>query len=340
VAVRHAAKRVRCVFSRNYGSLTIDVPPSETTRWRAVARVLRSPLDAVSGVIFSTVYPTSCSLCGNPMPQFSYAPICDVCRDEVATDAHDRCTYLCVCCGDHVEGASQSPEQAHCPACLEERPAFEKAVFYGLYRKRMRDAIHALKYGRLTPVARVLGKMLATAIEDLYDAAPREMLVVPVPLHKRKTGERGFNQARLLTRQALKVLRRRRPEWKLTLADRTVLRTRHTKSQAGLTADERRKNLKGAFGVTDPKAVRGRHVLVVDDILTTGATARATALALKDAGAETVWVATLARARRDVNSVNHYSQETNYSTGEPDLRGKGEPLRTDNMFLSSTSSTT
>ena len=92
--------------------------------------------------------------------------------------------------------------------------------------------------------------------------------------------------------------------------------------------------------MTDPKAVRGRHVLVVDDILTTGATARATALALKDAGAETVWVATLARARRDVNSVNHYSQETNYSTGEPDLRGKGEPLRTDNMFLSSTSSTT
>jgi ComF family protein len=278
------------------------------------------------------------------MPQFSYAPICDVCWGEVATDSHDPCTYLCVRCGDHVEGASQSQEQAHCPACLEETPAFERAVFYGLYRKRMRDAIHALKYGRLTPAAQVLGKMLATAMEDLYDVAPRELLVIPVPLHRRKAGARGFNQTRLLARQALKVLRRRRPEWKLTLADRTLLRTRHTRSQAGLTADERRKNLNGAFGVTKPGAVRGRHVLVLDDILTTGATARATALALKDAGAETVWVATLARARRDARDSNHfasnYPQEANHLTGKPDLRRKGEPLRTDNMFLSSTSSTT
>jgi ComF family protein len=278
------------------------------------------------------------------MPQFSYAPICDVCWVEIDADAYDPCTYLCVRCGDHVEDETQSREQAHCSACLLERPAFEKAVFYGLYRKRMREAIHKLKYGRLTPAARGLGGMLAAAIEDLYGVAPGEMLVVPIPLHRRKTATRGFNQTRLLARQALQELRRKRPEWRLTLAERTLLRTRNTESQAGLTADERRVNLKDAFGVTEPEAVRGRHVLVVDDILTTGATAHAAALALKKAGAETVWVATLARARRDAIHSNHYGsydyRETNHLTGEPVLRDEGEPLRTDNMFLSSTSSTT
>ena len=274
------------------------------------------------------------------MPQYSYAPICAVCWVEISAEAHDASTDLCVRCGDRAEVEGQSPEQAHCSACLRDEPAFEKAVFFGLYRGRMREAIHKLKYGRLTPAARGLGKMLAAAIEELYGVAPQEMLVVPVPLHRHRAATRGFNQTRLLARQALKELGRKRPDWKLTLAERSLLRTRHTESQAGLTADERRVNLKGAFGVSEPEAVRGRHVLVVDDILTTGATARATALALKEAGAETVWIATLARARRDAKDQSFYPQEANHLTGEPVLQDQGEPLRTDSMFLSSTSSTT
>ncbi|MGA2252174.1 ComF family protein [Terracidiphilus sp.] len=273
------------------------------------------------------------------MPQYSYAPICDVCWVEIAADAHDFSTDLCVLCGDHAEVESQSLEQAHCSACLRERPAFEKAVFFGLYRKQMREAIHKLKYGRLTPAARGLGKMLAAAIEELYGVAPQEMLVVPVPLHRRRAATRGFNQTRLLAREALRELGRKRPDWKLALAERSLLRTRNTESQAGLTADERRVNLNGAFGVSEPEMVRGRHVLVVDDILTTGATARAAALALKEAGAETVWIATLARARRDAKDSSDYPQEANHLTGEPVLRDESEPLRTENMFLSSTSFT-
>ncbi len=274
------------------------------------------------------------------MPQFSYAPICEVCWAEISADAYDACTYLCAYCGDHAEEESQSQEQAHCSACALERPAFEKAVFFGLYREKMREAIHKLKYERLTPVARGLGKMLAAAMEDLHGVAPKEMLVVPVPLHRRRANTRGFNQTRLLARYALKELRTRRPQWKLILAERLLARTRNTVSQAGLTTDERRVNLKGAFDVKEPKAVRARHVLVVDDILTTGATARAVALALKKAGAETVWVATLTRARRDTNSLKHDPRKINPFTGEPVVRDEGEPQRKENMFLSSTSSTT
>jgi ComF family protein len=162
----------------------------------------------------------------------------------------------------------------------------------------MKEAIHALKYDRLHPAARGLGQMLAQAISRLAAEAPSEMLVVPVPLHRSKYAERGFNQARSLAVYALKALSRTHPQWRLTLASTTLMRLRATESQAGLTPHQRRQNVRGAFVVSDPAAVSLKHVLLVDDIFTTGSTARAAAQALLQAGAASVWVATLARAGR------------------------------------------
>jgi len=162
----------------------------------------------------------------------------------------------------------------------------------------MKAAIHGLKYDRLHPAARGLGRMLAQAIAQLAGEAPAEMLVVPVPLHRAKHAERGFNQARSLAVEALSVLRKSHPDWKLTLASSTLMRLRPTESQAGLTTRQRRLNVRGAFTVSDHAAVTMKHVLLVDDIFTTGATARSAALTLQRAGAASVWVATLARARR------------------------------------------
>jgi len=173
-----------------------------------------------------------------------------------------------------------------------------KAVACGPYEGRMRDLIHALKYDRLRPAARLLGQMLARTIAQLAPEAPAQMLVVPVPLHRARHAERGFNQARLLAAEAIAILRRQVPDWRLTLAPSTLIRLRATESQAGLTTRQRRLNLRGAFTVSNPAAVSRCHILLVDDILTTGATARAAARALLQAGAESVWVATLARARR------------------------------------------
>ena len=161
----------------------------------------------------------------------------------------------------------------------------------------MKEAIHALKYDRLHPAARGLGRMLAEAISQLAGEAPGEMLVVPVPLHRSKYAQRGFNQARSLAAHALRFLRKSHPEWRPTLASSTLMRLRPTESQAGLTFRQRRLNVRGAFTVSDAAAVMGKHILVIDDIFTTGATARAAAQALVRAGAASVWVATLARAR-------------------------------------------
>ncbi len=162
----------------------------------------------------------------------------------------------------------------------------------------MRAAIHALKYDRIQPAATRLGAMLASAIAQLVGDAPTELLVIPVPLHRTKHRERGFNQARALARCAIEALHKSHPNWHLTLAPTTLMRLRSTESQAGLTPRQRRQNVRGAFKVSDPSAVQGKSILLVDDILTTGATARAAAQSLIRAGAASVYVATLARARR------------------------------------------
>jgi len=284
--------KVRCVFRRNYGSLTNDGSLSETSRWRAIARVLRSPLDAIG----STLLPAPCSLCSSPLPHFSSVPICDACWTEISLHHGSVCQR----CGDTLD---QPPVEAistsHlCRACRLAPPSFARAVSFGTYDGRMRAAIHALKYDRIHPAARRLGAILAVAIAHLLPDAPADLLVIPVPLHRTKQRQRGFNQARTLAKCAIDALHKSNPEWRLTLAPTSLMRLRSTESQAGLTPRQRRQNVRGAFKVSDPTVVAGKHILLVDDILTTGATARAAAQSLMKAGAASVYVATLARAHR------------------------------------------
>jgi len=185
-----------------------------------------------------------------------------------------------------------------CRTCRLAPPPFVRAVSHGVYEGRMREAIHALKYDRLHSAARELGRLLAGAIAQLAGEAPVEMLVIPVPLHRSKYAQRGFNQSRSLAVEALKFLHASHPQWQLALAPSTLMRLRATGSQAGLAPRERRINVRGAFSVSDPSKVTAQNILLVDDILTTGATARAAAQTLLKAGAASVWVATLARAQR------------------------------------------
>lgn len=256
-----------------------------------MARVLRSPLDALG----CAIYPTSCALCGVPLPHLSLAPICDSCWSEIPVLGGPACAR---CSGPLNLSYYIAPDsESLCRPCRLVPPAFRRAVAYGLYQGRMRDLIHAFKYNGIRPIAPRLGRMLAQAVASLADEAPSELLVVPIPLHRSKRSARGFNQARLLAGQAIRALRRTHPHWRLSLAPELLLRIRATESQAGLSAHRRRLNLRGAFAVDDPRAVAGKHILLVDDIMTTGATVRAASRVLTVAGAASVWVATLSRAR-------------------------------------------
>jgi ComF family protein len=165
---------------------------------------------------------------------------------------------------------------------------------FGEYEGGLRGLIHLLKYERILPVASLLGSMVTNTIEELLPSCgdrPSPPLVVPVPLHKTKRSDRGFNQAELIARAAVKHLSQR-----LELATPVLIRQRATVSQVGLTREQRVANVRDAFRVRDRQRVCGRTVIVVDDVMTTGTTLSECARVLKKAGAERVVAATVARA--------------------------------------------
>lgn len=229
-------------------------------------------------------------------------PVCEACLKSVRAQT----ATLCRRCGEalDMEGvryAGQFPlEGLLCAPCRRVPPSFERAVAYATYRNELREMIHLLKYERMAAIAKPLGRLLARSIETLEQEAAPELLVVAVPLFPGKERERGYNQAVLLADAALAHLKTTRPSWRLVAAHTAIRRVKDTRSQFELTPKGRRNNLQGAFTVSDKSNLVGREVLLVDDIYTTGATARACAQALRRAGAAKVWVATLSRAQPEM----------------------------------------
>ena len=258
---------------------------------------LRCTLDDLT----TTTFPGDCRVCGGSLLRSSALPICDACRSAVPRQT----MALCHRCGEALDTDMESARLAgHLPAegllctpCRVVPPMFERAVAYAVYQDELREMVHLLKYERMRGVAEPLGGMLAEAILTLQADAARDLVVVEVPLFPAKQGQRGYNQAELLADAAIAKLGRVAPEWKLRRVADVLTRKRDTASQFELTPHGRRRNLEGAFAVDPIGLPLGCEVLLVDDIYTTGASARECARVLRRAGARKVWVATLARAQ-------------------------------------------
>jgi ComF family protein len=172
-----------------------------------------------------------------------------------------------------------------CGICLPERdPPFDRVIPGGLYADALQDAIHRFKYRSQIDLDRPLARLL---LPQLTDIARDCDLILPVPLHPRKLRQRTYNQSLLIAR----ILA---PALGLPLATSVLIRHRDTLPQQGQDAASRRKNLHNAFRATRPLA--GTRILLIDDVLTTGATARECSRSLKKAGGGDIVVAVLARA--------------------------------------------
>lgn len=323
--------RKRCVFRSQGISLTstpvsqhqvrwgrrpAEVPPSDESVWRAVVRVLRSTANGTLDSLCSVLFPADCRVCNLPLSGFTLLPVCSSCWNNLPTQPG----VLCMRCGEALAGDSDTAEQSFCRPCRQAPPAFRKAVAHGVYEGPLRTLLHLLKYEGMEPLAKRLGTLLADQILAIPEL-PGDLLIVPVPLYGKKRRQRGFNQSALLARGALEALRTGRPALQVKVADSALTRRRATQSQAGLSPHQRRVNVRGAFFVSRGEAVAGRNVLLIDDIYTTGATARACSEALRRAGAKTIWVATVARAQKESALRQQPMREWEHETGaaEPDL---------------------
>ncbi|MFP5226553.1 MAG: ComF family protein [Acidobacteriota bacterium] len=262
--------------------------------------MLRSTPAAALHSLTTVIFPSDCRVCGLPLVGFTRLPVCPSCWNDLPPQSGP----LCACCGEALDWDPAATGETRCRPCRAVPPDFTQAVAHGVYSGKLRTLLHLLKYDGMEPIAKSLGVLLADQVLSLPNL-PGDLLAVPVPLYRKKRSSRGFNQSDLLTRALIAALRERRPAMHVQLASPLLVRQRATESQAGLTPHQRRENVRGAFFVPKPESVRGRHVLLIDDIYTTGATARACSAALRRAGAASIWVATVARAQREHTLAPH-----------------------------------
>jgi ComF family protein len=242
--------------------------------------------------LFATLFPADCRICGEPLIRVSRLPVCENCLGAI----HPIEGGLCSICGERLispHAFAAEHGEVRCGLCRRMEPPFARALAYGSDEGGLRELIHMLKYQQVRPAANVLGRMLAEVMANLEPSfAQVNVLLIPVPLHRSKFRQRGFNQAEMIARATLK-LSSSRDRYLLCLDG--LERVRETQSQTGLTRHQRRENMRDAFFVMHPEQISGREVLLVDDVFTTGTTASECARILRRAGAERVWVATVAR---------------------------------------------
>lgn len=228
--------------------------------------------DACGG-LFDLLYPPRCAVCG----LFGFRGLCAACRSAASALTGNRCSR----CAIHLE------KPLFCPECARIAPVpFVKAVVAGVYEGPLKAAIWRLKFNGRQTAAAPLGEALADRLRAARCKEPD--LVVPVPLHPARLCERGFNQSEVVARALCHAL-----GWKPPVP--ALVRTRKTRSQTTLGLEDRAENVRGAFRASPRYDILGKSVLLLDDILTSMATACECCRALQQAGASEILVAALAR---------------------------------------------
>lgn len=254
----------------------------------SVRRGVRGWLAEASDAILSVFFPAGCRICDKLLTRASRVPICEECLASFEAPPEKKCEL----CGQPLAGMTEAEaEPVVCRACQQKVYAFERARSFGIYDGPLARAILLLKWERIEP----LGAWFA---QRLAEIAGREAelltgdVVVPVPLHRDRERQRGYNQAGLVSKPLAR---------KLGLPHQSVLlmRTRPRPNKQVLSFEERWESVRGAFATRPGSQVDNKRVLLVDDVMTTGATLDACARALLESGAKSVIGLTVARAARN-----------------------------------------
>jgi len=240
------------------------------------------------------LFPPHCPGCGGHVDPDADGALCPSCRRDLPLPGEP----LCPGCG--IAGAADAA--SFCPSCRG-RFAMDAVVFGAPYAGTAKELVHRFKYRADFAAGRFLAHLIATRIETALPGGVD--LLVPVPLHRRRLAGRGFNQAALLARDIARRLG-------LPVAVAALGRASNTRTLSGLHPEERSRELRDAFTVRRTKPVAGWRILLIDDVLTTGATAECCCRALKDAGALWVGVAVAARVLlplRRGEQIHHVTAE-------------------------------
>ncbi len=231
------------------------------------------------GFLIDALYPRRCRSCGGVMEKKN-GFFCTQCASDVSPIKSPFCTV----CGMPFPDGSGSDHP--CSDCLSHRTYYHSARSAAVYKGTLKDAVHLYKYVGIQAMHQYLGPLVADAAREFF---PDAHVAAAVPLHRRRLAKRGFNQSLLLAKYAAEGL-------SIPLSLDGLVRTRYTRPQVDLDPAEREENVKGAFAVERPEEFKEKRVLLLDDVYTTGATVRECAKVLKKAGAEAVYVLTVARA--------------------------------------------
>ena len=225
--------------------------------------------------------PRLCLFCGGVVAEDAAAAVCPDCEATIEWVE----SPVCNCCG--LIFPTREGEDRLCGSCRTEPPPFARARAAAVYEGPVAQAVTRFKFGRQLAYLPVMQHWLQA--QQCGELAADADLLIPVPLHPKRIKSRGFNQALLLARAF--------PGAEVGLE--TLARVRYTAPQVGLNPKERRDNVHRAFAVPRPEEVKGKKVLLVDDLYTTGATVKECARVLKRAGAKRVEVLTVARVKHE-----------------------------------------
>jgi len=228
------------------------------------------------------LFPSLCLTCGRILLERRAHFLCPECSSGIRFIV----SPLCPICGIPFP-AEEGPDHT-CGDCILSHRHIGAARSLGVYEAVLLNAIYAFKYGGNLTLGEKLGQLMA---DHLYPSFRIEdySLIIPVPLHPRRLRQRGFNQSVILARQ---IAKRRG----VAMDFRALRRIVDTESQAGLKKEERRSNIRKAFDISGPEGIRGKRILLVDDVYTTGSTLAECARILLKGGADAVGALTLARA--------------------------------------------